>query len=95
MSDEIHDAVDELLGDRPPELLVQDVCHRGPEHQYHLMDCGPDLERLGGLTRVATRDEILSHPVVQEELEALERYSAALARGLSDPEARAEGWPDV
>lgn len=75
------------------ELLVQDVCDRDPDHQYHLMDCGPDLERLSGLTRLPTGEEILSHPVVQQELEARERYGDALGRGLSDHEAREEGWP--
>lgn len=29
-----------------------------------------------------------------EEREAVERYQAALAAGLSDHEAREEGWPD-
>ena len=28
------------------------------------------------------------------ELQAMQRYAEALSRGLSDAEARAEGWPE-
>jgi len=48
----------------------------------------------GDLFGLTTRQAGRIAKAVSEELDARERHGFALGSGLSDAEARAEGWPD-
>jgi hypothetical protein len=58
-------------------------------------DLRPNLDRMWYVSRIAPALACQPHEQTPElERQAHQRYEQARAAGLSDPEARADGWPD-
>ena len=86
--------------DNPAALGCGNSRHRGEPGRLPNADLTGVVPLPGGLCRCMTccckPGEGHNHPawqVYEREQRALERYQDALASGLSDYEARAEGWP--